>query len=223
MKLLVVEDDRGIRQYVKKGLEAEAFVIDAVPSGEEALKCFERSSYDAVILDLSLEGKLTGLQVASHIRKENASIPIIILTGVGELDMKLTLLKVCDDYMTKPFSIEELIARIRAVLRRGNVTKSDTLKVGGLVMDVANFSVTKEGKEIMLRNKEFALLEYFMRNPGKVLSRSKILEHVWDMNADPFTNTVDVHVRLLRTKLDDTDTKNIIRTIVGRGYQFNAS
>lgn len=222
MKVLIIEDEKDIRDFVKSGLEGESFIVDAVEDGKTGLERAMLYAYDVIILDLYLPGQLNGIDIAREIRKKNQAVPIIVLTVEPEVDVKVKMLEVCDDYVTKPFSLKELAARIRSVLRRGKKIRGDILKMNDLIMDVKAFRVTCAGQEIRLRNKEFALLEYFMRNPGIVLSRGTILEHVWDMNADPMTNTVDVHVRMLRKKLFSGQRKELIKTIPGRGYKIEA-
>ena len=221
MKVLVIEDEVEISKFVKKGLEAEAFVVDVALDGEEGVRLAIINTYDAVVLDFYLP-KMNGMEVAKRIRESKKSLPIIVLTVEIDIENKVEMLSLCDDYITKPFSLRELVARLRALHRRGEVVHDKVLEVGDLYMDVNAYQVTRAGKPIELRNKEFALLEYFMRNSGIVLSRGMILENVWDMNVDPFTNTVDVHIRLLRQKIDDGFRKKLIKTIPKRGYKLEA-
>lgn len=219
MRALIIEDDNEISAFIEKGLKAESFTVDQKVNGEEGLIAAKTNEYDVVILDFYLPD-LTGLEIAKEMRKKKKNTPIIVLTGESQIDKKIKMLEYCDDYITKPFSVCELIARIRAVLRRGDIIQGDVLQAGDLIMDIKAHKVTRSEKEINLRNKEFALLEYFMRNPGMVLSRSAIFEKVWDISSDPFTNTIDVHVRLLRKKINTGYSKNLIRTIPTRGYKL---
>ena len=221
MKVLLIEDEADIVCFVKKGLEAESFVVDTASDGEEGARLALSNPYDVVVLDIYLP-KLNGIGVAKKIRERKKSLPIIVLTVEPDVETKVEMLALCDDYVTKPFSLKELIARLRAITRRGAVSSEDILKVGDLCLDVKAYRVSRANKKINLRNKEFALLEYFMRNPDVVLSRGMILENVWDMNADPFTNTVDVHIRLLRKKIDDGFKKKLIKTVPKRGYKLEA-
>ena len=219
MKLLVIEDEEDVADFLRVGLKEKGFAVDVVGDGKEGLKTALLYDYDLVILDLHLPGML-GREVAQKLRARKPSFPIIVLTvESGELS-KVELLALCDDYLCKPFSLAELDARIRAVLRRGLPIEKDYLRVGELEMDVRKFRVARKGKLVELRNKEFVLLEVFMRNPGAVLTRSELLEKVWGVNTDPFTNTVDVHVRRLRKKIDVGFGYPMLRTVRGRGYSL---
>lgn len=221
MKILVIEDEPGIAAFIRKGLTAECFVVDVATDGLEGAKMALMHPYDAVILDLHLPG-MHGKQVAERIREHKQSLPILVLSVDADLDEKVGLLGYCDDYVTKPFSLKELVARVRAVLRRSPIVQGDILEVGDLRLDARSCRVYRGGAEITLRNKEFALLEFLMRHAGTVLSRHTILEHVWDMNVDPFTNTVDVHIRQLRKKIDKSYTTKLIHTIPRRGYMIQS-
>ncbi len=221
MKVLLIEDEKEIAEFIKKGLEAESWVVDVVHDGEQGAQLALLNPYEVIILDFYLP-KMNGLEVAKRIRQSKKLLPIIALTIEPDVDIKVKMLALCDDYVTKPFFLKELIARLKAVQRRGKITPySDILEAADLRMDVKAYRVTRAGKPIKLRNKEFSLLEYFMRNPGVVLSRSIILENVWDMNTDPFTNTVDVHVQSLRKKIDSKFKNKLIQTIPKRGYIFS--
>lgn len=219
MKVLIVEDEKEIGEFIKKGLEAESFVVDITPDGGEGLSLALENDYDLILLDMYLP-KINGLSIASCVRKTK-SVPIIVITIDPDVEMKVQMLAYCDDYVTKPFSLNELIARIHAVLRRGEVRHGDIIEVGELKMEVSKCQVTMKGDLVKLRNKEFTLLEYFMRNPGIVLSREKLLEKVWGSNSDPFTNTVDVHVRGLRKNIDEKYKIKFIHTVSGRGYKLD--
>ncbi len=221
MRILLIEDEPDISKFVKRGLQAESMVVDIAENGKDGIRLALLHPYDAIILDFHLPGGLDGLEVLQKIRESKKSVPVLVLTVEIEVEKKVEMLSLADDYVTKPFSLKEILARLRALVRRGPVAHGNILEVGGLVMDLGHYKVTRAGQPILLRNKEFMLLEYFMRNPGTILSRSRILEHVWDMNADPFTNTVDVHIRLLRRKLNKGFKENIITTIPKRGYKLN--
>ena len=220
MKVLIIEDEKDIANFTKKGLESELFVVDVANTGARGIELARENSYDAVILDFHLPDML-GSEISRAIRKFNPSVMILVLSVEHDMDVKVDMLSICDDYMTKPFSLRELIVRLKALSRRGEVIHGDILKAGDLIMDSRKYVVTLSGKPVELRNKEFCLLEYLMRNEGTVLSREMMLEHVWDMNIDPFTNTVDTHIRLLRKKLE-TGKRKFIHTVPKRGYRFSA-
>lgn len=219
MKILLIEDEVDLQNFIKKGLKAEMCIVEAAATGKEGIALARQNTYDAVVLDFHLPD-MTGAEVCAKVRSFKPSVPILVLSVEASMDIKIGMLSSCDDYMTKPFSLRELLVRLRALTRRGQVIHTETLAVGDLEMDLVKHTLMFKGKLVALRNKEFALLEYFMKNPEVVLSREMILEHVWDMNADPFTNTVDVHVRLLRKKLH-TGKKSYIHTVPKRGYKFD--
>ncbi|MBI5530686.1 MAG: response regulator transcription factor [Candidatus Doudnabacteria bacterium] len=220
MKVLIIEDEKEIASFTKKGLEAERFTVDTAPDGEKGLYLAKINDYDCVVMDIMMPKK-TGLQVCEELRKEKHKVPILILSVKSEIQDKVTALNLgADDYLIKPFAIEELVARIRSLIRRKATIQSNVLKLNGLTLDTITNKVWRNDKPISLRRKEFMLLEYMMRNPGVTLTRSMILEHVWDMNADPFTNTVDVHVRYLRNKIDMDFYPKLIHTIHGVGYKL---
>jgi DNA-binding response OmpR family regulator len=220
MKILVIEDEAGIANFVKKGLEAETCIVEIATTGQQGISFVQLHSYDAVVLDFHLPD-MDGAEVSARIRKIKPSLPILVLSVERSMDIKVDMLAICDDYMTKPFSLRELAVRLRALTRRGEVLHGEILSSGGLVLDSGTYEVTLDGKPVPFRNKEFSLLEYFMQHEDIVLSREMILGHVWDMNADPFTNTVDTHVRLLRKKLENKR-RIFIHTIPKRGYKFKA-
>jgi two-component system, OmpR family, copper resistance phosphate regulon response regulator CusR len=219
MKILVIEDEADIATFLKKGLQAEMCVVDVAPTGEAGIALAYENSYHVIILDFHLPD-MTGAEVSARIRQKKPSIPILVLSVERDMDIKIDMLSVCDDYVTKPFSLRELMVRLRALTRRGEVLHGTVLECGPLVIDSQKHLVTLKGKPVRLRNKEFALLEYFMQHQDIVLSREMILEYVWDMNTDPFTNTVDTHVRLLRKKLE-TNKRTFIHTVPKRGYRFS--
>ncbi len=219
MKILIIEDEPDIANFLKKGLTAEMCVVEVAATGKEGIACARNNSYDAIILDFHL-GDMTGVEISAAIRTYKPSIPILVLSVERDMDIKVDMLSICDDYMTKPFSLRELTVRLHALTRRGTVMRSDIMEAGGIVLDSTKYTVTLDGNPIAFRHKEFALLEYFMQHQDIVLSREMILSHVWDMNADPFTNTVDTHVRLLRKKLE-IDGHTFIHTVPKRGYRFS--
>ena len=219
MKILIIEDESDIAVFLKKGLEAELCVVEVAKTGERGIALAHANQYEVIILDFHLPD-MNGAEISARIRKVKPSVPILVLSVERDMDIKVDMLSICDDYMTKPFSLRELLVRLHALTRRGDVVRADVLTAGELVLDSIKYTVMLSGKLITLRNKEFGLLEYFMQNQNTVLSREMILSHVWDMNADPFTNTVDTHVRLLRKKLE-TKRKVFIHTVPKRGYRFS--
>ncbi len=218
MKVLIIEDEPDIAGFLKKGLEAELCVAETADTGERGIALAQSGTYDVIVLDFHLPD-MRGDEISAEIRKHRPSVPILVLSVERNMDIKVDMLGICDDYLTKPFSLRELIVRLRALTRRGEVLHGDILSSGDLQLDSRKHLVHLAGKPVTLRNKEFALLEYFMQHEDIVLSREMILEYVWDMNTDPFTNTVDTHVRLLRKKLE-TKRRAFIHTIPKRGYRF---
>jgi DNA-binding response OmpR family regulator len=222
MKVLIVEDDKQIREFLKPSLEAEYFVVDTAEEGLTGSELARNNTYDLIILDNVLPGK-NGYDICKDIRSQGKSTPIIILSVVADTPKKVDLLNCgADDYLTKPFSFEELVARIRALLRRPTEFKAEVLVADDLQLDTAQHSVHRSGQDIYLTRKEFELLEYLMRNQGRVLSRGMIMEHVWDMNADPFSNTIETHILNLRRKIDAGGKSKLIQTLPGRGYRIAA-
>jgi DNA-binding response OmpR family regulator len=219
MKVLLIEDDVGIASCLKKGLATEHCVADIAPCGKTGITLAQLNDYDAIVLDFHL-GDMKGDAVSTAIRTSKPSIPILVLSVETGVDRKVDMLSICDDYMTKPCDIKELSARLHALVRRGAIVHEEIIIAGPLVLDSHRYVVTLDGVPVVFRNKEFALLEYLMRHRDMVLSREMILSHVWDMNADPFTNTVDTHIRLLRKKLE-TPERIFIHTVPKRGYRFS--
>lgn len=218
MKVLIIEDDPALLGFLKKGLAAEACIIQTADTGQRGISLAKTNTFDAIVLDFHLPD-MYGDEIAQEIRKHKPSIPILMLSVEHSTDIKVDLLTVCDDYVTKPFSLRELIARLRALTRRGEILHDDIITTGTLTLNSRKHTVTLSNKQVTLRNKEFALLEYFMQHQDTVLSREVLLEHVWDTNTDMFTNTVDTHVRLLRKKLESKK-QTFIHTIPKRGYRF---
>lgn len=220
MRILVIEDEEEIASFIRKGLISENFVVDSASDGERGLGLAGVNDYDLLVLDIKLPKK-DGIEVCREIRRRGKTVPIIMLSVNSDTHTKVEALNIgADDYLTKPFSFEELLARIRALLRREKRIVGPRFKVMDLEMDTIAHEVRRAGELIPLNKKEFILLEYFMRNHGVTLTRSMILEHVWDMNADPFTNTVDVHVKFLREKIDDHHKRKLIHTVHGYGYKM---
>ena len=222
MRLLVIEDEKEILKFLKPALEAECFVVDTSLDGEEGFNLALTNNYDLIILDNMLPHK-SGLEICKGIRAAGKKTPIIILSALVDTNKKIELLNAgADDYLTKPFSFRELIARIRTILRRPEEIAEDVMRIDDLELDSKRNEVKRDEKEINLTRKEFILLEYLMRNRGCVLSRGMIMEHVWDMNGDPFSNTIEAHILSLRKKLKTKENqKELIQTIPGRGYKID--
>jgi len=218
VRILIVEDEKKVAGFIKKGLEEETYAVDVAYDGEEGFHLAAMNQYDMIILDLMLP-KMDGLEVLTRLRDKKVSTPILLLTAKDAVDDKVTgLNKGADDYLTKPFAFSELLARIRSLLRRGQSEIQTELKVGDLILDMVSHKVSREGEEIELTGKEYSLLEYFMRNEGKVLTRTMIAEHVWDYNFDTFTNVIDVYVNHLRKKIDKKYPAKLLHTLRGVGY-----
>ncbi|MEQ8221648.1 MAG: response regulator transcription factor [Candidatus Eremiobacterota bacterium] len=218
MRILLIEDEKKVARFISKGLIEESYAVDVAYDGEEGLFLAEVNDYDLIILDIMLPKK-DGFEVLKTLRNKGFTTPVIMLTAKDELESKIQGLDLgADDYMTKPFAFSELMARIRAVTRRKQEKADNRLQLGDLVIDAVTRTVTRGNKPVELTNKEYALLEYFIRNPGRVLSRTMIAEHVWDYQFDPMTNVIDVYVNYLRQKIDRGFEKKLIHTIRGVGY-----
>jgi len=222
MRILVVEDETKVASFIRRALEEESYAVDLCSEGVAGLERARAGAYDLVILDLMLPG-LSGLEVLTTLRKERLLTPILILTARSEVDQKVKGLDAgADDYLTKPFAIEELLARARALLRRGPSDHAQNLQVEDLILNPATREVTRGGQRIELTTKEYALLEYLMRNAGRVLTRPMIAEHVWNLDFDTFTNVIDVYVNYRRNKIDRGRDAKLIHTLRGRGYVLRA-
>ncbi|HXH49585.1 MAG TPA: response regulator transcription factor [Terriglobia bacterium] len=222
MRILVAEDDRPVASFLKKGLEAEHYAVDVVPDGQEALYMAEEYDYDLVLLDLVLP-KMDGLQVLRQIRSRKKNLPVLVLTGRTRVEDRVKGLDLgADDYMVKPFAFRELTARVRALLRRGEVPAEFRLQVEDLGMNLVERTVSRGERKIELTPKEFALLEYLMRNHGRAVSRPMIIEHVWNFSFDTMTNVVDVYINYLRKKVDGGETLKLIQTVRGVGYRIGS-
>jgi two-component system, OmpR family, response regulator len=219
MKLLVVEDDRETAAYLEKGLGETGFVVDLAPDGREGLFLASSGNYDAIVLDRMLPG-MDGLALLGALRAAEIRTPALILSALGSVDDRVKGLRAGgDDYLVKPFAFSELLARIEALLRRGAAGPATTrLQVADLELDLLTRTVKREGRTIELLPREFRLLEYLMRNAGHVVTRTMLLEHVWDYHFDPQTNVVDVHVSRLRQKIDKNFAHPLLHTVRGAGY-----
>ena len=222
MRLLVVEDEKKVASFIKQGLEEEGYAVDVAPDGEKGLEMALDRVHDLIILDISLP-KIDGLQVLKKLRQQRVSIPVLLLTVRAAIEDKVLGLDAgADDYLTKPFAFEELVARVRALMRRRAEAEPALLRVADLILDPARRVVSRGGEKIEMTAKEFALLEYLMRNPGRVLTRTQIIEHVWNYDFDTMTNIIDVYVNYLRKKIDSGRDTKLIHTVRGVGYVLKA-
>jgi DNA-binding response OmpR family regulator len=223
MRILLVEDEHKIAQALKRGLEQEAYAVDVLFDGEAGMARALRGRYDLLILDRMLPGGHDGLEICRAVRAQGLHQPILILTARDKTDDRVEGLDTgADDYLVKPFSFEELLARIRALLRRPNQSLGTVLQVGDLELHPESFEVKRAGQSIELSNKEFALLEYLMRNPGRIMTKDQLIKHVWDFDADILPNTVEAFIASLRKKIDKPFNRpELIKTVRGFGYQLN--
>ena len=220
MRILVVEDEKKVSNFLRQVLEEEQYAVDQAFEGEEGLGLAEAYDYDLIILDLMLPKK-GGMNLLQDLRRKGCKTPVLVLTAKDAVaDKVMALDSGGDDYLTKPFSIEEFLARVRALLRRGKPDQGGILRVVDLTLNPATREVYRDKRKIELTNKEYALLEYFMRNAGRVLTRSMIAEHVWNIDFDTETNVIDVYVTYLRHKIDKGEACRLIQTIRGVGYML---
>jgi len=220
MRLLLIEDERKVADFVARGLKAERFAVDVAEDGQSGLDRATTCNYDLIILDLMLP-VVSGTEVLRRIRRKSSSVPVLILTARDATAEKVENFEAgADDYLTKPFAFAELLVRVKALLRRGPVNRVSVLRVGDLELDRLTQQVKRAGKRIELTAKEYALLEYLVSNTGRVISRTMIIEHVWDESFEGLTNIVDVYVRHLRSKVDDSHSQKLIRTVRGVGYSI---
>jgi heavy metal response regulator len=223
MRILLVEDDKKVASFIRKGLEEEGYAVDVAADGEAGLFMGLDRLHDLIILDVMLPKK-PGFQVLRELRQAKVATPVLMLTARDTVEDKVQGLDAgADDYLTKPFVFAELLARVRALLRRRAEARSPRLQVADLVLDPATRSVTRDGQPITLTNREFALLEYLMRNAGRVLTRTAITEHVWDYDFDSGTNVIDVYVNYLRKKIDAGHEPKLLHTVRGAGYVLRES
>lgn len=218
MRILIAEDDKDLNQLVKRRLKEADYSVDSCFDGEEVFDYLLGAEYDALVLDIMMP-KLDGLQVLQRLRREGNSVPVLLLTARDSIEDRVAGLDAgADDYLIKPFAFEELLARLRVLLRKPQMEKSSVLKVGGLELHLNTRQVFRGGKEVVLSSKEFSLLRYMMQNAGIVLSRDKLEQHVWDYDFSGGSNVIDVYIRYLRKKLDDGYDKKYIHTVRGHGY-----
>jgi DNA-binding response OmpR family regulator len=221
MRILLVEDEEKVSRFIARGLLAERFAVDTAKDGQTGLQLATSVAYDLIILDLMLPG-IGGTDILRRVRQINPNVPVLVLTARDALASKVENFEAgADDYLTKPFAFTELLLRIKALLRRGPVSRADVLRVDDLELDRVSQRVKRAGQRIELTSKEYALLEYLMVNAGRVLSRTMIIEHVWDQSFDGATNIVDVYVRHLRNKVDEPFENKLIRTVRGVGYSIS--
>lgn len=222
MRILIVEDEHRIAQSIKKGLEQEHFAVDVAYDGLDGFDLATTEEYDLILLDLMLPGK-DGRSICQELRQKSINTPILVLTAKGQVEDKVTLLNIgADDYLTKPFSFDELLARVRALCRRPKNSLSNILSVDGLSLDTTTYTVSRDGSQISLSGKEFALLEFFLRHPRQILRKERIIGHVWDYDSDILPNTVEVYIKNLRRKIDSPFPKKkpLLTTIRGFGYKL---
>ena len=222
MNILLVEDDTATASFIRKGLTEQGYVVDHADNGEDGLHLALNNPYDALIVDRMLP-KLDGLSIIQRLRTEKMEVPVLILSALGEVDNRVEGLRAGgDDYLVKPYAFSELLARLQALLRRAQPTHEQTvLKLADLEMDLMKRQVKREGKVINLQPREFTLLEYLLRNTGQVVTRTMLLEKVWDYHFDPQTNVIDVHISRLRGKIDRDFNTPLLHTIRGAGYMLN--
>jgi two-component system, OmpR family, response regulator len=222
MKILLVEDEKKIASFIRKGLEAQGFVVDLSLRGDEGFIAATTRPYDVIILDIMLPGK-DGLSILRSLRERKMAVPVILLTARSELNERLEGLNLgADDYLTKPFFIEELIARLHVVTRRASGASQSILAVGNLTVNLLTREVKRGERKIELTAREFELLEHFARSPGRVLTRAQICERVWNYDFDPGTNLVEVYIQRLRKKVDGDGEMKLIETIRGVGYRMKS-
>lgn len=221
MRILIVEDDTALASFIRKGLEAEHYAVDTAADGEQGRAMALEFDYDLVVLDLTLPG-VDGVSILKSVRQRKANLPVMVLTARSRVEDRVQCLDIgADDYVVKPFSFLELSARARALLRRSHLPSESILEVRDLRLDRVERRVERGGRRIDLTTKEFALLEYLMRNAGRRLTRAMIIEHVWNLTFDSATNVVDVYINYLRRKVDDGFTPRLIHTVRGVGYELS--
>jgi len=223
MRILLVEDDLNLAQFIRKGLKEEQYAVDFAADGQQGLELALLNPYDLLILDIMLP-KLDGLTICRRVRAKGNATPVLLLTARNTVEDKVSGFDTgADQFLTKPFAFAELLARVRALLRRGGPQQLIHLKAADLELDPASHRVWRAGQEITLTNKEYALLEFLLRNKNRVLTRTAIIEHVWDISYDPMTNIVDAHIKALRAKVDRDFSPPLIATVRGAGYMLEES
>jgi two-component system copper resistance phosphate regulon response regulator CusR len=221
MRVLIVEDEEKLCGILSRGLKSEGFSVDVAMDGQQGLELATSYAYDLILLDVQLP-LMSGTQVLQRVRERNREVPILMLTAKDTVADKVNHFEAgADDYLTKPFSFAELLVRVKALLRRGPSQRSDAIRIADLEIDRLAHQVKRAGKRVELSAKEYALLEYMALNVGRVLSRTMIIERVWDQSFEGLTNIVDVYVRQLRSKLDDDHAKKLIKTVRGVGYALS--
>lgn len=221
MKALIIEDEKQIADFLKTNLEKNKFSVDIAHDGEEGSFKARTKRYDIILLD-NIMPKKNGIEVCRDIRKDGKNLPIIMISVKSEINTKVKLLNAgADDYLTKPFDFEELLARINALLRRPDKIEGETLSIDDLFLDTAKHEVRRGNEDIILTKKEYQLLKYLTKNSGIVLSKSMLLENIWDMSVDYFSNTVESHIASLRKKIDKKGKKKLIHTVAGVGYKIS--
>jgi DNA-binding response OmpR family regulator len=223
MRVLIVEDEHKIARALKKALEQETYAVDVAFDGDEGYAMATTEPYDIAIIDRMLPGSYDGIGIVKAMRDAKVHTPVLFLSALGSISERTAGLDAgADDYLVKPFALEELLARVRALLRRPTEQQSAILEAGDLTLDTITYSVERAGKSVQLTSKEFALLEYMLRNPGRPLSKEVIISHVWDYDADILPNTVEVYIKYLRNKIDSPFKKPLIHTVRGFGYKLEA-
>ncbi len=223
MKILIVEDERRVAEAIKRALEANHYTVDWQVDSAKALQAAKQTAYGLIILDRMLPGPYEGLEIVSLLRADNVATPILLLTALGEVKDRVEGLQTgADDYLVKPFSIRELLARVKVLLQRPQATKGTVLTAGSLTLDTQTQKVTRQGKNVKLSNREYKLLHYMMYNQGEILSKERLISHVWDEEADIMTNTVEVYIAYLRKKIDRNfpSEKPLLETVFGFGYRL---
>lgn len=224
MRVLIIEDEHKIARALQKALTQETYAVDVSFTGDDGLAMASTEPYDVMIIDRMLPGGIDGLSIVKELRALSIHTPILLLTAMSATHDKTDGLDAgADDYLAKPFALEELLARVRALLRRPAEQQSSVLTIGDLTLDTVRYTVTRAGRSISLTSKEFALLEFLMRNPGRPLSKEVIISHVWDYDADILPNTVEVYIKYLRNKLETKGETPLIHTVRGFGYTFEAN
>jgi DNA-binding response OmpR family regulator len=221
MRILLVEDESKVARFIERGLSADCFAVDTAADGNSGLDLARAYPYDLIILDLMLPG-VSGTEILRQLRRKDTNVPVLVLSARDRVSDKVGHMELgADDYLTKPFAFAELLVRVKALLRRGAVSRASVIRVGDLDLDRISHQVTRAGRRIELTGKEYALLEYLMSNAGRVLSRSMIIEHVWDQSFDGVFSIVDVYLGRLRSKIDQSADHKLIRTVRGVGYSIS--